>query len=65
MHQRLAKVSIYYLPVDNMFFIVIFIREAQKTEASILWNVVWVLLAIPVVWMSWWVPKPEKKAFTY
>ena len=52
MHQRLAEVSIYYLQVDNMFFIVIFIREAQKTETSILWNVIWVLLAIPVVWMS-------------
>ena len=25
-------------------------------KTSILWNV-WVLLAMPAVWMSWWVPK--------
>jgi hypothetical protein len=34
----------------------IFTQEAQKMKTSILWNV-WVLLAMPVVWMSWWVLK--------
>lgn len=28
-------------------------------KTSILWNV-WVLLAMPVVWMSWWVPKEKR-----
>jgi len=39
-----------FLLVGNMFFI--FIQEAQKTNTSIWWNV-WVLLAMPAIWMSW------------
>ena len=31
-------------------------------KTSILWNV-WVLLAMPAVWMSWWVPKERFSLF--
>jgi hypothetical protein len=59
MHQRWVPVSNYYLLVGNMFFILIFTQEAEKT--SILWNV-WVLLTMLAIWMSRWVPK--KRGFS-
>jgi hypothetical protein len=45
-----------YLLFASYLHVLRFIQEAQKMKTSILWNV-WVLLAMPVVWMSWWVPK--------
>ena len=54
---RWAEVSILLIASQqHVFFFFTFTQEAQKMKTSILWNV-WVLLAMPVVWMSWWVPK--------
>ena len=54
---RWAEVSILLIASRQHVFT--FTQEAQKMKTSILWNV-WVLLAMPVVWMSWWVPQKEK-----
>ena len=60
---RWAEVSIcfFFATRQHMF---IFVQEAQKMKTSIWWNV-WVLLAMPAVWMAWSVQKDCFHCFTH
>ncbi|KAF8812655.1 hypothetical protein BYT27DRAFT_7159054 [Phlegmacium glaucopus] len=44
--------SVRFGMMKNMFHASRWAEEAQKTNTSIWWNV-WVLLAMPAIWMSW------------
>ncbi len=55
-----ALVSHWLSPIFYDHYILMLLQEAQKSKTVIWWNV-WVLLAMPAIWLTWYAPEPYDK----